>query len=275
VRVFGKGVITAAVSVAFGIDAAKVGAQAEAQAEAQPGAAAPEDEMVVFGRVGELRKQMRIAEDAVFLRFNDINSDDKFDIECRSEVFTGSRIALRQCLSNDWRAQDAAAASATVQSLRGESATPASVYLSAQREGQQQLAREMRRLVATDEQLAAAVLRLGETQRALDLQTAARADLTLSRQITAADYEDLPTAAQRVFEVRVGKKPWVHGLTSRTFTIGNVAGEIRGLAFDCPDGRKRIEYQQNVDWTVPEGWQACALVVDAKRSTSFMLFELE
>jgi hypothetical protein len=271
VNVFGKAASTAALSVSLAIGAITVGAAAGAQ----QGDAAPEDEMIVFGRIGELRKQMRIAEEAVFLRFNDINSDDKFDIECRPTAFTGSRIALRQCLSNDWRDQDSAAAESTVQSLRGESAVPASMYLAAQRDGQLQLAREMRRLVATDEQLAAAVLRLGETQRALDLQTGARADLTLSRQVTAADYEDLPAIARRVFEVRVGKEPWVHGLKSRTFTIGNVAGEIRRLAFDCPDGRKRLEYQEGVDWTVPDGWQACALVVDAKRSTSFMLYEFQ
>jgi hypothetical protein len=264
-----------AIAAALSFATAMCGIALGQAAEPPQSGAAPEDEMVVFGRIGELRKQMRIAEEAVFLRFNDINSNDKFDIDCRTQAVTGSRIGLRQCISNDWRDQDAAAAQSTVQSLRGESAVPASMYLAAQRDGQLQLAREMRRLIATDEQLAQAVLHLGETQRALDLQTGERANLTLSREITAADYEDLPAAAQRVFEVRVGKEPWVHGLNARTFTIGNVAGEIRRLAFDCPNGRKRLDYQAGVDWTVPEGWQACALVVDAKRSTSFMLFELE
>lgn len=242
----------------------------------QPADVTAADEVVVFGNLGRLREQVRIAEDAVFLRFNDINSDDRFDIHCGMEAVTGTRIRLRRCVSNDWREQDAGAAASTVGALRGEAAVPATMYLAAQRDGQVDLAREMRRLAATDEQLQQAVLRLGAAMRALDDETGTRTDLTLSRPIGAGDYADLPTDARRMFEVRIGKEPWAHALATRTFTLANVVGNIRGLSFDCPRGRRaHLDYEAGVDWTVPEGWSDCALVVQAKRGTSFMLFELD
>src|SRR5688572_426296 len=82
------------------------GAVAGQPAAPQRDAATPDDEIVVLGNIRELRRQLRIAEDLLFARFNDINSDDRFDIFCTWEASTGTHIRTRRCASNEWRAQE-------------------------------------------------------------------------------------------------------------------------------------------------------------------------
>jgi hypothetical protein len=60
------------------------------------------EEIIVRGRrIGELRAEIERAEEAVFARFNEINSTDDFDVHCRSEKFYG--FLYRFCMSNSWR----------------------------------------------------------------------------------------------------------------------------------------------------------------------------
>jgi hypothetical protein len=137
-----------------------------------------------------------------------------------------------------------------------------------------ELQREMQRLAATDEQLAQAVAHLGERQRALAAQLEPRDDTrTLSREMTPDEHGLPPAEGQRVFEVRVGNDPWTHKLTEHTFTLTSVTGDIRKLDVECAANRTRLEYQEGIDWTLPASWQNCALTVDAKRSTTFILVE--
>lgn len=227
------------------------------------------DEVVVFGDVQKLRHELRLAEEAVYHRFNDINSDDRFDIHCVNEEFLGSRIPRHTCRSNDWRDKASAHGQALLGEMRGESTLPPHLYLIQQQEGQRQLMREMRRLAVTDEQMALAMQRLGSAQRALK---GPRWNGTQSRQVPPESYE-LPAEAARAFEVQIGKTPWVHGLEQRTFTVANVTGEIREFEAECPEGSKSIEYEQDREWTLPQSWGTCVLVVSAKRSTTFTLFE--
>jgi|GEM_PF-3416321 len=44
-----------------------------------------------------IRYQLRIAEDAMFDRFNELNSDDQFDIRCKNVRYTHSYIPRREC----------------------------------------------------------------------------------------------------------------------------------------------------------------------------------
>jgi hypothetical protein len=74
-------------------------------------------------------------------------------------------------------------------------------------------------------------------------------------------------------EVRVGEVAWNHPLTSRTFTIGSVTGRIRDVRVQCGKLNKRLEYKEAVDWTLPDSWGDCSLAVNAKRGTTFALYE--
>ena len=67
-----------------------------------------EPDIVVLGRsVRELRLEIELAEQTVLARFNDINSDDRFDIHCHAEPRYHSHIEETVCLSNSWREQNA------------------------------------------------------------------------------------------------------------------------------------------------------------------------
>jgi hypothetical protein len=245
-------------------------APATSAAVAEP--PAPPD-IVVRGRsFTELRLQILRAEEAVFGRFNDINSSDDFDIHCRAEVFLGSRIAKRSCVSNSWREQDTNIAQSMLGQLRGETGPSPQQFVSEQQAMQHKLDEEMGRLAREDEQLAEAVLTLGQAKFALARRTGRAETFTVSHEVTAGR-NGLPYDAQRLFEVRVGDAPWTHPLTQRTFAFASVTGRIRSLALECGDERQSLDYEPDAEWTVPPAWSSCTLAVRAKKGTTFALLE--
>jgi hypothetical protein len=85
----------------------------------------------------------------------------------------------------------------------------------------------------------------------------------------------IDSGAGAVFEVRVGRKPWRHELTRRTFTIARVYGEIGDLEVECDAGSAKLKHEEGVEWTLPESWGACTVIVDARRDTTFGLYEFD
>jgi len=249
-------------------------------------AVAPEDEIIVRGKALEdLRFRIERAEDDVYTRFDEINSDDSYDIHCYDWVQNGSHIKKRVCLSNGARAADVAAAQATVFSLQGASTGDgvglapggqtgvAQAAREKQIEVEQRVRKELLRLAQEDPALRADVERLGEAYRALDGVTGSRPGETLYAELGAA--QRLPFDAQHLFEVRVGNVAWSHALTSHTFTLANVQGRIRELHVDCGNTTKTLEYKADAEWSIPESWGACTLQIDAKRGTTFAFYEFE
>jgi hypothetical protein len=47
------------------------------------------------------------------------------------------------------------------------------------------------------------------------------------------------------------------------------------MLVECDATETRLEYQAEVDWTIPQAWGACTVEVNAKSGTTFALFELE
>lgn len=243
-------VIAAALFVtAFGIHIA-LGADEPASARSEP-AVPPGDEIIVRGKALEgLKLRIERAEDDVYARFNEINSDDSYDIHCYERAPAGSRIKKRVCPSNAL----------------------------AQRQHAQQLDTERRvqaellQLAHDDPALGAAVGRLGVAYRALNVVTESQAGETSQAELNA---EELPFDAQHLFEVRVGNVAWSHSLTSRTFTLANVDGRIHDLNVACDKTAAKLNYETDAEWTLPDSWGACKLQVSAKRGTSFALYEFE
>jgi hypothetical protein len=254
----------------------------------------PEDEIIVRGKALEgLRLRIERAEADVYTRFNDINSDDSYDIHCYERAPTGTRITKRVCMSNAARAADIAIAEATARSLQapivagaggttsaGVPAAPggATGFVQFQHvkrfDTERRVQSELSQLAHDDPELAAAVANLGDAYRALDLVAGARPGETLYTELSAGDKE-LPFDAQHLFEVRVGNVPWSHALTSRAFTLADVHGRIRDLQVDCDKITKALDYKADAEWTIPVSWGACTLQVRAKRGTTFALYEFE
>jgi hypothetical protein len=251
------------------------GRQAE---QPEPSIAVPEPpappDIVVRGRpYAELRLQVRLAEEAVYARFNDINSTDDFDIHCTDETRGGSRIHTRRCLSNSWREQDVNFAQALISRARGDKMGPDPQYfVGLQLDMQRRLSKEVRRLALEDEQLAETVLNLGRAKLALARRTDQEDRLTAWRQVSAG-VDGLPYDAARVFEVRVGEETWSHLLMERTFTFASVTGDIRSLGVDCREEDESFNYEADAEWTLPADWSSCILLVRAKKGTTFALLE--
>jgi hypothetical protein len=251
---------------------------AAAAATPDTGAAAG-DEMVVRGKALEkLRIQIKRAEDEVYARFNDINSTDLYDIHCYERAETGTRIKKRICLSNAWRAYDAAIAEATVRGFQAASIGGSGALAQAGRANQlateRRVVKELGELAHSDPALGAAMIRLGQAYQAEEFVAGVRPAWTLYREV-AADDKGLPFDAQRLFEVRIGQVAWSHPLTTRTFTIARVTGHIRGMRMDCDKNDEKLAFEEDVDWTVPDAWGECTLHVKAKRGTTFALYEFE
>ena len=87
-------VLSLVVSIAFG-------APALAQEPAAPPPDSELEELFVLGRTPEnLRVEIERVENAVYARFNRLNSNDEFDIHCFEQNPTGSNIPLRTCAAN-------------------------------------------------------------------------------------------------------------------------------------------------------------------------------
>jgi hypothetical protein len=244
-------------------------------AAARPAPEAPvDDEIVVLGRIGALRHELEIAEDAMFDRFNQIVGDPRLEIHCRTEPKIDSHIPHRVCVSNSWRQENANVAQSLLGQVRGEIGAPPEQYYSEQLRVQRHLGEEMRRLANEDPTLHDAIIRVGEAQNALAEQTGKPAERSVSLEVQPGE-AGLPFDAKRAYEVRVGNEPWSLALTGRTFTIGSVTGEVRDLRVKCDRGSKRIDYRPDVDWTLPREWQGCSLWVDAKAGTTFAFYEFQ
>lgn len=254
------------------------------------------DELVVTAKaIEDLRIKIRLAEDAVYARFNEINSDDGHDIHCYELASVGTRISKRRCVSNAWRELAAAGADATIRGLQSQAAgvsggdasttaapQPASsggygagagMYQANQLRIERVVTEEIRQLAATDPILHDAIVRVGQGYQDLAAATGEHhPEWTMYRDV-AAGGEGVPYGAQRLFEVRVGEVAWNHPLTSRTFTLGSVTGRVRDLIVRCGKLDSKLKYREEIEWTIPDSWGSCNLVVDAKRGTTFAFYE--
>jgi hypothetical protein len=254
---------------------------ASAQAPERGGSAqapAVGDEIIVEGRgVGALRAEIIRAQEVVFARFNDINSDDEFDIRCEMEVPLGSRIPRRVCRANYWREVEVDIAQEAVRWMQGSAySAPGQSSRGLQPYKGKLLHDEIRQLAAQDEQFRAALTELGTVYSELAAETGASltAPDSASRQVPTG-VAGLPYGAANVTEVRVGRNAWRQPLTRRTFTLAHVYGEIRSVDVECAERDAQLQYEIGVEWNVPATWGSCTLIVDAARDTTFALYEFE
>ncbi len=119
-----------------------------------PEAAGMTEEVIVRGQTpGALRIQIELAEEAVYDRFNEINSNDEFDIHCEEIAFTGSRMLTRFCQPNFWHATEENIAYETVRLLQGSAfSMPTGVFRGEAHYKRQQMREEMEQLAREDEE---------------------------------------------------------------------------------------------------------------------------
>jgi len=269
--------VAAALSLSAFVADAALG-QSDEEADDEAGASIEVDEeVVVRGRSrAMLRAQIELAEEAVYARFNEINSNDEFDIHCRRVTPINSHISRRVCEPNFWRNVQAQAGEEFVRALQGSPALPVEMYYAEGFHKYELLEDEMRRLILEDEELRRAFARLTvltEAQRGDALPPALLS--TVAIQEKAGEVE-LPYDAAARTSVRIGAEPWTHALALKTFTIAHVQGEIKRVEIQCNGRRKeRLRFQADAEWTVPQAWLPCDLTVRATPGTMFALYEFE
>ena len=268
----------AALCGALGVGVTALGqdkpSQKEAGAKSEPAAEDAPDEIVVLGRINELRIEVQRSEEAFYDRFNQIDGDHKFDIHCRLEPLINSHIPRRVCASNAWHDIDARIGAASVREARGELGASPDSLVTEQAYTQKELTDAMRRATAQDPELQQDIVHFVAAKRALEAQMVGQPRHSAAQEI-APGANGLPYDARAMFVVRAGKEAWSHPLKQGTFTIADVAGEVRDLELHCAQGDRPIPYQAGVDWTVPQGWTGCTLVVGAAPATMFNFYEFE
>ena len=120
------------------------------------------EEVIVRGQTpGALRIQIELAEEAVYDRFNEINSNDEFDIHCEEVAFTGSRMLTRFCQPNFWHATEEAIAYETVRLLQGSAfSMPTGIFRGEAHYKRQLMREEIERLAREDEEFLEALRHL-------------------------------------------------------------------------------------------------------------------
>ena len=237
------------------------------------------DEIVVQGRnFAVLRLEIQRAEQALYDRFNAINSRKEFDISCEYAVLTGTRIPHRVCRPDFWRTSEATAAHETVLGVQGSGFSFGAEQFVAQAFYKQSLlAAEMRRLAATDPELQQAAFRLGTLEQALSQRRMPMPPTagTEERVLTSGEGQRLPYDAAVVADVHIGPAPWSHTLRWQTFTIANLFGELRSLEIRCNGQTEPLQWEQGAEWKLPADWKSCTLRVDAPAGTTFALYEFK
>lgn len=72
----------------------------------------------------------------------------------------------------------------------------------------------------------------------------------------------------------VGEQPWRIDASRNIFTVGEIDGTIDSIEAECDSARIRLDYQENVDWRLPESLGACTYFVNGEVGTSFAFFEM-
>ena len=66
---------------------------------------------------------------------------------------------------------------------------------------------------------------------------------------------------------------WFHIPGSRAFSISDVEGELTALDIACQRNVATLEYQQDVEWSLPDSWGDCSILVKGDESTTFTFIE--
>lgn len=238
-----------------------------------------DEEIIVHGQEpAQLRLEIQHAQDTFYDRFNAVNGDDQFDIHCREEQVTGSHLSQRVCQPNFWRNLLAQSGEQTTRERQSGGGLYSSYAVAAQQyyvEAEYKRGlfnQKMQKAVTEDPQLQGDLVRLIGLERALDANMNQE---TTSVQKTAAQ-ETLPYGAAREADVMMGRKPWRHALTTRTFTFAHVYGTISGIVVECRGkSQRRLQFHTGVQWTLPDDWRGCSLRVDAPSGTTFALYEFD
>lgn len=127
------------------------------------------EEVVITGKtIGEMRRDIERAEDRFYNAYNELNPDRRFNVNCRLEARTGSRILGHLCTASFFEDAQGEEARAF---LRGESTTPAEMIYQARLP---EFRQNVVKVVAANPQLAKLLFERVELQRRYERELRSR-----------------------------------------------------------------------------------------------------
>lgn len=72
---------------------------------------------------------------------------------------------------------------------------------------------------------------------------------------------------------RITEDSWTYEPERRIFTVADVDGRLRHINVRCDRRNLQLDYQENVDWTLPEAFGRCELDFAGRDGTQFTLYE--
>lgn len=127
------------------------------------------DEVIVRGRTGSrMRVELERVENAVYERFNALNSRDEFDILCTNHAPTGSHMPVRECMPKFAMTAEERAAKDILRNMQGFGyGANTQIHFARMDQKGQELTAELQRLAREDEQLLRDLTRLAELRQSV------------------------------------------------------------------------------------------------------------
>ncbi len=94
----------------------------------------------------------------------------------------------------------------------------------------------------------------------------------MQMQLLANEIEE---GAILAIEARVTGDAWRYKPMRRTFSVGDVDGSLDALHIECNRRTTTLEFQEDVEWAIPDSWGDCSIAFAGRRGTRFTFFEIE
>ena len=124
---------------------------------------------------------------------------------------------------------------------------------------------------AIELQLGHAVGALETFARRTEIEPVPDSDLMASR--AAPIEEALRGDSPIVIKAKVADDYWRHTPARRTFAIADVNGDLDSIQVECDRRGAELPYAPDSEWTLPETWGACTLMIEGRRDTEFLFYE--
>ncbi len=77
----------------------------------------------------------------------------------------------------------------------------------------------------------------------------------------------------RMLQAQIVEDRWTFTPSRRIFTVANVEGKLNRIVARCDRRDLELEYQQDVDWTLPASLGNCQLDFEGRDGTNFVVYE--
>lgn len=112
-----------------------------------------------------------------------------------------------------------------------------------------------------------------DTYQAMQSQLELDADDQVHQQAQAVKAKlDSPEPLGMIAKITADKQ-WTHKPTRRIFTVADIDGKLDKINARCERRNFELEYQQDVDWTLPASFGSCELDFVGRNGTQFTIYE--